>query len=218
MKLLPLLLLLLLQGVLHAQTAPPFWKEIVEFKKQDSSRVISSRPIVLVGSSSFQKWKDVNEYLPGYPILNRGFGGSTLVDVIRYAYDVILLYKPKQVMVYCGENDLASGDSIPVDEVVLRFKTLFGIIRQNLPVTKIDFVAMKLSPSRQQIFSKVKEANRQIRAFLKKQKNTGFVDVETAMLDANGNTREELFLQDRLHMKPAGYAIWQKAMLPHLLK
>ncbi len=218
MKLLPLLLVLLLQTAVHAQTAPPFWKAIVEFKKQDSGKVITSRPIVLVGSSSFQKWTDVNDYFPGYPILNRGFGGSTLVDVIRYAYDVILPYKPKQVMVYCGENDLASGDSIPVSEVVLRFKTLFGIIRQNLPDAKIDFVAMKLSPSRQQIFSKVKAANRQIRAFLKKQKNTGYVDVETAMLDANGNTREELFLEDRLHMKPAGYAIWQKAMLPHLLK
>src|SRR5690349_4784090 len=85
----------------HAQSAPPFWKEIVDFKKADSAQLPLSRPIVFVGSSSFTKWTDIKEYFPGYPILNRGFGGSTLPDVIRYCYDVILPYRPKQVFIYC---------------------------------------------------------------------------------------------------------------------
>ena len=204
--------------VVSAPPAPPFYPEILAFRKQDSAQKPPANSILLVGSSSFTRWKDVNEYFPGYPILNRGFGGSTLVDVIRYAYDVILPYRPKQVIIYCGENDLASSDSVTAAMVVQRFKTLFGMIRQNLPNTAIGFVSIKPSPSREKIQEKVKEANRQIRLFLKSQKNTQFIDIYQSMLDVRGRMREELYVEDRLHMKPEGYAIWKKIMLPYLVK
>ncbi len=211
-------LLLIEQYSLFAQAAPPYWNDILAFKKQDSAQPPPRNPILFIGSSSFTNWKDVNAYFPGYTILNRGFGGSTLVDVIRYAYDIILPYHPKQVVIYCGENDLASTDSISAGEAVRRFKTLFGIIRLNLPSARIDFISMKPSPSRQNIEIKVRAANKEIKNFLKTQKNAGFIDVYDAMLDKKGKPREELFLEDRLHMKPAGYAIWKKFILPHLVK
>lgn len=201
-----------------AQQAPPFWSEIAAFKKQDAAQPPPSRPILLVGSSSFTRWKDVQDYFPGYTILNRGFGGSVLTDVIRYAYDIIMPYRPKQVLIYCGENDLASSDTITAEDVVLRFKTLYGMIRQNLPNTVISFVSIKPSPSRANIQPKVKEANKEIKAFLKNQKNAQFIDIYDAMLDANGNMQERLYVEDRLHMKPEGYAIWKRIITPYLMK
>ena len=68
------------------------------------------------------------------------------------------------------------------------------------------------------IQAKVKEANKEIKAFIKTQKNASFIDLYDAMLDANGNMREELYVEDRLHMKPEGYAIWKKIILPHLVQ
>jgi acetyl esterase/lipase/lysophospholipase L1-like esterase len=198
--------------------APPFYNDIQAFKKQDAQQAPPANGILLVGSSSFTRWKDVQDYFPAYPIINRGFGGSTLPDVIRYAYDVILPYKPKQVLIYCGENDLASGDDVTAEVVVQRFKTLFGIIRQNLPNATIGFVSIKPSPVRAHIQSKVKAANKEIQAWLKTQKNAQFIDIYDAMLDANKNMREELYVGDRLHMKPEGYAIWKKIMMPYLKK
>jgi len=202
----------------QAQTAPPYWAEMVAFKKQDSVQQPPAHAIVFVGSSSFTKWKDVGEYFPGYPIINRGFGGSTLVDVIRYVYDIILPYKPKQVVIYCGENDFAYVDTVSVAEVLRRFKTLYGMLRQNLPSSTITFVSLKPSPSREKYQVKVKAVNNEIRLFLKKEKMAAFIDIYPAMLDANGKMREELYEEDRLHMKPEGYRIWQKIMLPYLLK
>jgi acetyl esterase/lipase/lysophospholipase L1-like esterase len=198
--------------------APPFWNEIAAFKEQDKASPPPASPILFVGSSSFRKWTDVNTYFPGFPIVNRGFGGSTLPDVIGYAYDIILPYKPKQVVIYCGENDLATPDSIPASVVVDRFKTLFAIIRQNLPAATIDFVSIKPSPVRAAIQGKVIEANTAIRRFLERQPNAHFIDVYGAMLDAKGNMRKELFLEDMLHMRPGGYAIWKDIMLPYLKK
>ena len=201
-----------------AQTAPPFWNDIVAFKKEDAAKVPPVAPILFIGSSSFTRWTDIQAAFPGYPILNRGFGGSSMPDVIRYFYDIILPYRPKQVVIYCGENDLASSESVTAEEVVLRFKTLYGMIRQNLPNAEVAFVSIKASPSRPQIATRLAEVNRQLKKFLKKEKRADFIDVNSAMLDASGKMREDLYVSDRLHLKPEGYAIWQRVIQPYLLK
>ena len=211
------LLLFVYKETVIAQSSPPFWQDIIAFKKQDSIKPPPAYPILFIGSSSFTRWTDLHTDFPGYNILNRAFGGSTLVDVIRYAYDIILPYKPKQIVLYCGENDLASKDSIPASEAIKRVKTLFGIIRTNLPAATITYVSMKPSPVRAGIQDKVRLANKEIKAFLRKQKNASFVDVYYAMLD-KGQMREELFIDDRLHMKPEGYGIWKKIIQPYLIK
>ncbi len=206
------------QTALKAQSAPPFWKEIQAFKKLDSVQPIPQQSILFIGSSSFTFWKNLPASFPNYPVLNRGFGGSTLVDVTRYAYDVILPYKPKQVIIYCGENDLAASDSISAGEVVLRLKTLFYVIRTNLPTATISYVAMKPSPARERLQQKVKAANNEIKVFLKTQKRTQYINVYDAMLTKNGNLRPELYVEDQLHMNSDGYAIWQRIIAPYLIK
>ena len=203
---------------IQAQTSPAFWNDIIAFKKIDSAHTPSTHNILFIGSSSFTMWKDVNTSFPGYSILNRGFGGSSLPDVIRYAYDIIFPYQPKQVVIYCGENDLANADSTSAEEVANRFKTLFGMIRTNLPNTHIAFVSIKPSPSRASIQGKVKDANKKIKAFIGTQKKAAFIDIYDAMLDTKGEMREELYIADRLHMRPAGYAIWKKAIQPYLIQ
>ena len=207
----------LLINISLAQTAfPPFANDILRFKKQDSIVPPVKNAILFVGSSSFAKWKDVADYFPGYIIVNRGFGGSTLLDVIRYAYDIIVPYQPKQVFIYAGDNDLAEGASVA--EVVTRFKTLFQLIRINVPNATMDYISIKPSPSRENLMPKMKEANKQIEAFLKTQKNTGFINVFSPMLNADGTPKPEIFVEDRLHMNADGYAIWKKTILPYLKK
>ena len=206
-------------NILLAQTAcPPFWSDIQKFKKTDSAQAPPKNAILFIGSSSFTRWSNVQTAFPEHTIINRGFGGSRLTDVIRYAYEVILPYAPRQVVIYCGENDLADSDTVKAKDVVLRFKTLFGIIRQNLPNTSIYFVSIKPSPSRKQLLPQFREANRQIRAFLRLQKSAGFINVYDAMLTPKGAPREELFVDDNLHMNTEGYRIWQRIILPFLSK
>ena len=104
-------LLILLVQYASAQQ-PPFYNDIQNFKKQDSINPPPQHAILFVGSSSFTKWTDVQSYFPGYTILNRGFGGSSLPDVIRYANDIIFPYHPKEIVIYCGENDFAGDDNV----------------------------------------------------------------------------------------------------------
>jgi lysophospholipase L1-like esterase len=197
---------------------PPFWSDIQKFKQKDSAQQPPKNAILFVGSSSFANWKNVQDYFQGYTIINRGFGGSSLTDVIRYAYDVILPYKPKQVVIYCGENDFAADSTLLPGELALRFKTLFGIIRQNLPQATIHFISLKPSPSRAALLSKFTAANAQIRAYLKTQQRAGYIDVYPSMLTSRGIPRPDIFLEDNLHMNEKGYQIWQRIIQPYLLK
>jgi len=206
---------LLLVSFLSAQ---PFAAEIAAFKKQDSIQPPPKNAILFVGSSSFRKWIDIQNYFPGYTIINRGFGGSILTDVIRYEKDIIFPYKPKQVVIYCGENDLAVSDTVTAQLVFERFKILFGDIRKNFPKISIAFISLKPSISRQKLMRKMEEANRLIKNFLIKQKKTAFIDVYHKMLKADGTPMNDIFIEDNLHMNGKGYAIWQKTIEPYLIK
>lgn len=197
--------------------AQPFYNEILAFKKQDSLVKPATNAILFAGSSTFRLWHNIKDDFRGFPIINRGFGGSSLTDVIRYTEEILFPYQPKQVVIYCGENDFAIDNLLPVDSVVNRFTTLFGLIRKRLPSTHISFVSMKPSPSRWQLKEKMQQANRTINEFLERQDNTSYIDVWEAMLNESGLPRPEIFLKDSLHMNGLGYIIWKHKILPKLL-
>ncbi len=218
MKTVWLIALLFSALLVHAQQAP-FQNEINDFKKEDSAKLPPKNAILFVGSSSFRMWSDVQNYFPAYTIINRGFGGSQLPDVIHFAPDIIYPYQPKQIVIYCGDNDLAADTSLSGKDVFDRFETLYKLIRKNLGnKVNVLFVSIKPSPSRENLLPKMIVANTLIEQYLLKEKNTAFADVFHPMLDANGNMRPELYKEDMLHMKPEGYAIWQKAIEPYLVK
>jgi len=208
------LLLVCLSLAIHAQERP-FSKEINAFRTQDSLHAPPKNAILFVGSSSFRMWKDVDRYFPNHVIINRGFGGSSLPHVIDYADQIIIPYKPKQIVVYCGENDF-STDTVTSEIVTNRFITLFKLLRKKLPKAEIVYISMKPSPRRQHLMPQFETANNAIRDFLQKQRRTQYVNIWNAMLGADGLPRKELFLQDMLHMNADGYAIWQKALEPVL--
>ena len=197
----------------------PFQEEINVFIKKDSIAMPAANSILFVGSSSFNYWKDISNYFPGYAIINRGFGGSSLTDIIYFNQETILKYKPKQIYIYCGENDFAASDTITPQIVFERFETLYKIIRTNLG-SKIPvlYVSIKPSVARWGLEDKFVTANGLIRNYINMQKNTQFLDVHTAMLDKNGEVFKDIFIADKLHMNAKGYAIWQKIIAPTLVQ
>lgn len=197
----------------------PFKAEINAFMKSDSINMPAPGSILFVGSSSFTNWKDVKAYFPGFPIINRGFGGSSLPDVIYYAEQTILKYKPKQIYIYCGENDLAGNNAVTADTVLKRFKQLFSIIRKNLSKkTEVVFVSIKPSVSRWKLEDKFVEANEKIKKYIESKSHASFVNVHTAMLKPDGEVMTDIFIKDNLHMNAKGYAIWQGIIAPTLMR
>lgn len=194
----------------------PFLNEIKYFKKQDSLHFPPKKAILFIGSSTFTKWKDVQDYFPGHTIINRGFGGSSLPNVIQHADDVIFPYRPKQIIIYCGENDFTGGEHVTPALVTERVKQLIDLIRTKYPRVPIAYISIKPSPSRQHLQAKMVEANKMIAEMLQTMKRTTFINTYDSMLNADGTIMKDIFLSDNLHMNAKGYAIWQKIMEPYL--
>jgi lysophospholipase L1-like esterase len=204
------------QSTLAAQ--PPFWNEIAEFKRRDSLQHPPVNAILFVGSSSFRKWTTVQADFPGYTIINRGFGGSTFEDVIHYAGDIIYPYRPKQVVIYCGDNDLVVENNASGKKVYKKFQHLYELIRKHLGNVDILYVSIKPSPSRERLMPEMELANDLIRNFMAERSHAAFVDVYHLMLNAQGHPMDDLFIGDKLHMNEKGYKLWQQAILPYLDK
>ncbi|ARK10552.1 SGNH/GDSL hydrolase family protein [Fibrivirga algicola] len=196
-----------------AQTS--FESEIVAFETQDKATPPPANGILFVGSSSIRLWEGLKEAFPGKPIIQRGFGGSTLSDVIRYIPRVVLPYNPKQVVLYAGDNDIGQNNRTARD-VYSQFLTFFALVRKQLPNATITYISVKPSPARKQFMPIQAETNRMIKQYLSGQRNTSFADVYTPMLGANGQPRPELFKADSLHMTPQGYEIWKGVIAPVL--
>jgi lysophospholipase L1-like esterase len=212
-----LLLTLAMMHQLHvAVNAQPFIREIEAFRKADAVNAPPERPILLIGSSSFTKWTTVAADFPGRRILNRAFGGSSLPHLIQYADDVIFRYEPRQILIYCGENDLTGGPQVTADSVLQRFLRLMALIRTRLPRVPVVFLSLKPSPSRQALLPAMREANRLIAARIRKMRRTRYLDVHNPMLNADGSMKEEIYVSDRLHMNRKGYEIWIPLIRPIL--
>ncbi|WP_294304463.1 GDSL-type esterase/lipase family protein [uncultured Chryseobacterium sp.] len=208
--------LLLTFALFFSQEKPMFWQDIQHFKKLDQENPPAKNAILLLGSSSFTKWTDVASYFPDKTMINRGFGGSRLTDLNYYAHDLLNPYQPKQIIIYCGENDFADNAQLKADVVVDRFKTFYKKIRTQFPNIEVDYISIKYSPSRENLWPQMKEANKKIAAFMKKQPRSKFIDITKVMQDKNGNVRKDLFVEDMLHMTPEGYRLWTSVMEPYM--
>jgi lysophospholipase L1-like esterase len=214
----PIALLSILQSGLPAIAADPQkpdrWEsKIASFEARDREAPPPRDGIVFIGSSSIVGWK-LNRFFPKLPVINRGFGGSEVADSVRYADRILLPYRPKVVVMYAGDNDIARGKS--AEQVVADYRRFVKKIRTALPKTRIVYIAIKPSISRWALVDKMREANRQIMAIADSDPKLDFVDIDTPMIGEDGKPRKELFKPDGLHLNDEGYQVWSNLVRPHL--
>ncbi|MSU40405.1 MAG: hypothetical protein EXS28_01640 [Pedosphaera sp.] len=191
-----------------------FAKEIAAFDAQDKAQPPRKGGIVFTGSSSIRLW-DLKASFPNAGALNRGFGGSQISDVNHFLEETVLRYEPAQVVFFCGANDLWANK--PVEQVLEDYRSFTRRLFDRLPKTQLIVLGVKPSPARLRIIETERKMNTLLRAEAKKDARVIFLgETFDVMLDASGQPREELYVKDRLHLSPAGYALWNKLLAPHL--
>ena len=189
-----------------------FEKEINKIVKWDSKNSFPEDAILFVGSSSIRLWS-TSEAFPDKPVINRGFGGSELSDLIHY-YDVLIKpYSPEKIFLYEGDNDIDSGKT-PV-QVLEDYKQLVEMIEADFPGIEIVFISIKPSKSRWDKWPVMVEANSLIEAHTNTQNNLKYVDVASIMLNSKGEPKD-IFKDDNLHLNDEGYKLWAQAIKPYL--
>jgi lysophospholipase L1-like esterase len=191
-------------------------KELLAFEAIDATNPPPERPIVFTGSSSIRLWKDLATDFAGYPVINRGFGGSELSDVNQFFDRLIGQYRPKQIVIYCGGNDLNSGKS--VEQVVADFKAFHARVRTELPKTRLAYISIALNPARWTQRDRVIQANAAIAAVLAEDPRSVFLNVVPDMLGHDGQPKPDIFVADKLHMNRKGYELWKPRVEAVLVK
>ncbi|MFO1462074.1 MAG: SGNH/GDSL hydrolase family protein [Verrucomicrobiota bacterium] len=201
-------LLIILSGVLRAAPQNPqaFESEIQEYEATDRRTPPPPRPVLFVGSSSFRLWTNAASSFPGQPILNRGFGGSTMRDLLHYFDRVVLPYHPRVVVVYEGDNDLARGDSPAA--VASDYVEFLDRMESQLPGIPVLLLAVKPSGSRAALMPAQQDLNSRLAAFAAHRPNVQFVDTFSPLLNDRGEPDPALFKADRLHLNQQGYDTW----------
>ena len=185
---------------------------IAQGRFENEIKALESRPAtqggtVFIGSSTFTLWGvELEQEFKEFSATNRGFGGSTLPDLLEYAPRVLLPLQPSRVVVYAGTNDLASGRT-PL-QVREDFQRLVELVRETLPQTQIAFVSLSLPPSRVHLSSEFTLANALVREYVGETPGLHFIDVSRELLDPEGKPKVEFFREDALHMSKAGYERW----------
>lgn len=171
--------------------------------------------IIFTGSSSIRMWRDAGLLSKGSPIINTGFGGSTAFGLNHYLEDLVLRYKPKQVFIYEGDNDIDAGRKTRI--ILEHLDTIFTRIWEQNPETEIVYISAKPSPLRWKLRKEYEALNKAVERRAKKEDRLVFADIYSLMLQ-KGEVREDLFIEDRLHMNRTGYAIWAEAIRPLVME
>ena len=191
-----------------------FLPEIQKFQALDKANGLTNNGILFTGSSSIRMWSTLTEDMAPMPVLNRGFGGATIPEVLHFSGKYLFQHKPQIIVFYCGENDIAEGQS--PETVFASFKTFAKIIETRLPDTKLVFISMKPSVARWNLWEKYKTGNALIQEFMSGKSNMLYVEAAETMLAEDGKVKEDIFIEDGLHMNAKGYAGWTQQMKPIL--
>jgi lysophospholipase L1-like esterase len=193
-----------------------FEKDIVAFESGDKVNPPPSGAILFVGDSQFTRWKTIHEDLSEYTVINRGFGGSKMSDLVLFTSRIVTPYRPRLIVVNEGGNDIHEGQT---PEVLLDNMKKFVLqVRKELPDVPIAFSGLAPSPARVNESEVRKRFNELLKTYIASQKKVFYIDLFNAYLGSDGTPREELFVADKLHHSAEGYKVRMKIMRPLLGK
>jgi lysophospholipase L1-like esterase len=191
---------------------PDRWKEdIQKFVDNDKQTAPVKNAVLFIGSSSIRGW-NTQKWFPEIPTINRGFGGSYVIDSFYYADQIIIPYKPKTIVFYAGDNDTV--DTKPSGMILADLKSLIFKVRRALPKTKIIIISIKPSIDRWKFWPQMVETNSYIEDYCKYKRNIYFVDISKVMLDSSGQPRKDIYMADGLHINETGYKLWTSLVKP----
>jgi lysophospholipase L1-like esterase len=188
--------------------------EVQTWEEEDRRNPPKPGGVLFIGSSSIRLWHTLAEDFPGVNVINRGFGGSEIADSTDLAHRIVVPYRPRMILLYAGDNDLASRRT--PRQVRDDFAAFVSRVRKDLPSVRIAFIAIKPSLARAHLLEKMREANALVRDYAAGQRDVVFIDVFTPMMAGDGKVRGDLFVEDGLHLNRAGYELWKSVIAPAL--
>src|SRR5688500_1252710 len=191
-------------------------KEIAAIEAKDKENPPPKGGLLFIGSSTIRGWKTLAQDFPDHAVINRGFGGSQIVDATHFAERLIFPHEPKMVFLRSGGNDIHAGKS--ADQVFAAFQAFVAKVHAKLPETEIVFIGLSPAPARWNERDENKKLNALVEAYTKTTPRVKYIDTYDMTVTPDGQAREELFIKDKLHFNEAGYRLLAERVRPFMPK
>jgi hypothetical protein len=205
---------------LYSQPPKPtrFQADISRMLESDKTNPPPRDGILFIGSSIFRLWTQLGEQMAPLPVFNRAFGGSVTQDLLDRKDQIVIPYKPRIIVYYCGSNDVNAGES--ADAIIGRTKQFLKTVNQTLPDTFVYYTSIQKAPDKRSRWDVVDAVNSEMERYSHQAKQLGYIDLNPVLFDHQGNLREDLFLPDKLHFRPesTAYAEFAQVVKPVLVK
>ena len=200
------------------EPSPERWEEeIRRLERHPQATPSVAGGVLFVGSSSVRMWDSLPDDMSPLRVVRRGFGGARTADVLHYAKRLVLPHRPRAIVYYAGDNDLADpGKHANPQTVRDNFRNFVETIRDAGQSPDIYFVSIKPSPTRMPHWAAMARANKLVERYASSEPGVTYIDVANRMLDSRGQPRAELYGQDGVHLSAHGYALWSSILKPVL--
>ncbi len=152
----------LLSGQVADPDATRFADAMETFARYDAKNSFPADATVFVGSSSIVFW-DTGDRFRGMPLINRGFGGSQMSDLVHYVEETVLKYAPRTVVVYEGDNDTSAGKRS--QQMLEDYQEFVEAVLEAQPSTRIVILSIKPSLARWDVWPEMQASNAAIEAY-----------------------------------------------------
>jgi len=196
----------------------PWEGSIRRFEASDRRSAPAAGGIVFTGSSSFTLWSTLERDMAPLRVINRGFGGAMIDDVVRYADRIVVPYRPSTVVLFAGTNDISGPSPASPEYIAERFDAFVARIHEALPRALVFYVAITPSRARWGLWPVAQRANRLIEERVLANPRLRFIDLTSRLLDRDGLPDRTLYRSDGLHPSKRGYEVWAAAIRSELEK
>lgn len=208
---------ILLAMIANAQETESRWERYIQYFEQlDVTKMPPENAVLFVGSSSIVFWRSLADDMAPLAVINRGFGGSQMHELNQFRDRIVTKYKPRAIVIYEGDNDVFFGKS--VEQILGSYDDFISHVDKESPDADICFIAVKPSISREELWPTMEEVNHELRKRADDREDMCYLDIATPMMEAEGFVREDLFVEDGLHLNTKGYAVWTETIRPILVK
>lgn len=198
---------------------PLVWEaDITVLEKTAQTPSLTENAVVFVGSSSIRFWDTLREDMSPIAVIQQGFGGAKLNDLVHYADRLVNVYKPNAVVVFAGSNDLTPGDTKPPKQLLASYQEFVARVRAEDPKLLIYYIAITPSPRRWEVWHIAQAANALIEEYINKTPGLFYIDTGPALMGDDGKPDKANYKFDNVHLSDQGYRKWTSIIRPHLLK
>lgn len=189
-------------------------KAIAAYEAMDRTAAPPKGGILFIGSSTIRRWKTLEKDFPDHRVINRGFGGSHIVDATHFAERIIFPYQPRMIVLRAGGNDIHAGKS--PQRVFDDYKAFVAKVHARLPGARIVYLSTNPTPARWAEREATRTLNAMIEEYACRRPYLSYIETWDMVLGSDGRPRPELFAPDRLHFSDEGYRLLADRVRPFL--